>query len=375
MRKNQFNWGTGIFLIVYQSLVLISLPIYFTYCTPSWGLFGMTALWWWLAGLAITVGYHRYYSHKTFKVGKRLEAILLFFGSMAAQDSVLRWAFEHRMHHAHVDTDDDPYAITKGFWYAHMGWLFKRPVPIEKKVVADLMQNPLVMFQHRHALTSMIVTNAIAFFFTGWLLNDYIGAFVISLWFRMFWLHHFTWFINSLAHTWGDKPFSEEQSAVNNFVISFLTFGEGYHNYHHTYANDYRNGVRWYHFDPSKWLIWTLSRLGLANRLSRVDWETIEKRKVLEGQRLLREKLSKTFYVKKELLDKRIDEFSDSIMAKIGRMRELKKELKKIKEKKMIKEVRMEIRRLKKALRSEVRLWGRFSRNVMHLPELSMQLT
>lgn len=375
MRKDKFNWGTGIFLIVYQSLVLISLPIYFTYCTPSWGLFGMTALWWWLAGLAITVGYHRYYSHKTFKVGRPIESVLLFFGSMAAQDSVLRWAFEHRMHHAHVDTDDDPYAITKGFWYAHMGWLFKRPVPIEKKVVSDLMQNPLVMFQHRHALASMIVTNAIAFFFTGWLLNDYIGAFVISLWFRMFWLHHFTWFINSLAHTWGDKPFSEEQSAVNNFVISFLTFGEGYHNYHHTYANDYRNGVRWYHFDPSKWLIWTLSRLGLANRLSRVDWETIEKRKVLEGQRLLREKLSKTFYVKKELLDKRIDEFSDSIMAKIGRMRELKKELKKIKEKKMIKEVRMEIRRLKKALRSEVRLWGRFSRNVMHLPELSMQLT
>src|SRR5206468_2641426 len=141
----------------------------------------------------------------------------------------------------------------------------------DPKVVPDLMKNRLVMFQDRFIGTWMILSNAIAFLLVGWLLNDFLGAFVISLWTRLFTLHHFTWFINSLAHTWGDKPFSQEQSAVDNYIISLLTFGEGYHNYHHTFANDYRNGIRWYHFDPTKWLIWSLHKLGLAFDLKRMN--------------------------------------------------------------------------------------------------------
>src|SRR5690606_15880861 len=124
-------------------------------------------------------------------------------------------------------TDRDPYSIKKGFWYAHFGWLLYKQEEIDPKVVSDLLQNPRVMFQHRHPIASMVVTNALATVFFGWLCGDFLGAFVIALWLRLFCLHHCTWFINSLAHTWGDKPFCQEQTAVNNLILSFLTFGEG----------------------------------------------------------------------------------------------------------------------------------------------------
>src|SRR5205085_875743 len=147
--------------------------------------------------------------------------------------------------------------------------------PINNKLVTDLLQNPRVMFQHRFILPLMFGSNALVWFITGWLFHDFLGAFVITVGLRIFALHHFTWFINSLAHTWGDKPFCQEQTAVNNAVLSLLTFGEGYHNYHHVFAKDYRNGVRWFHFDPAKWLIWTLSKIGLTKDLRRIDKLTI----------------------------------------------------------------------------------------------------
>ena len=207
---------------------------------------------------------------------------------MSCQGSVLRWAFDHRNHHAFVDTDDDPYSIKKGFWYAHFLWLMVNPKPIEPKTVPDLMRNKMVAFQHRYYPYLMVLSNALVFLFCGWMLNDFWGAFFLVTWMRIFLLHHFTWFINSLAHTWGDKPFCQEQSAVNNFIISLLTFGEGYHNFHHTFANDYRNGIRWYHFDPTKWMIWTLAKLRLASDLKRMDAYTIKKRMVIEEKPAVR---------------------------------------------------------------------------------------
>ena len=123
-----------------------------------------------------------------------------------------------------------------GFW--------KKPQPIDPKVVPDLLKNKMVAFQHKYYELIMVFTNALVCVFMGWLLNDYWGAFFVVTWFRIFVLHHCTWFINSLAHTWGDKPFCQEQTAVNNYVLALLTFGEGYHNFHHVYANDYRNGIK-----------------------------------------------------------------------------------------------------------------------------------
>ncbi|HRD55163.1 MAG TPA: fatty acid desaturase, partial [Parachlamydiaceae bacterium] len=227
--KKEINWVPVLFLSIYQSLLLLGLPFYFYYYTPSFTLLGISFILLYLTGFSITAGYHRYYAHKSYKTNTFIESILLFFGSMTAQGSALRWAFDHRIHHAHVDTDEDPYNINRGFFYAHFGWIIDKPREIESRFVPDLLKNKLVMFQHEHIGKLIISTNLIVFLFVGWLLNDYMGAFVISLWLRMFALHHFTWFINSLAHMFGDKPFSQEQTAVNNYLLAMLTFGEGYH--------------------------------------------------------------------------------------------------------------------------------------------------
>lgn len=374
MKTTTFNKGPALFLIIYQILLACTLPFYLYYSFPGAGIWIAAFILLYLTGLSITGGYHRYYAHRSYKTNKYVESVLLFFGSMAIQGSALRWGFDHRLHHAHVDTDEDPYSINKGFWYAHFMWLLDKPKPIDPKIVPDMIKNPLVMFQDKYFISSAIVSNVLAFLFVGWLLNDYLGAFFIAVWLRLFTLHHFTWFINSLAHTWGDKPFCQEQSAVNNFIISLLTFGEGYHNYHHVFANDYRNGVRWYHFDPTKWLIWTLNKLGLTYGLRTVDKAQINKRIVLERKNLLLEQIKDLWYVKKEELTKKIDDLSDKLLAELTQFNQLKAKYRDLKrearKRDIVQELKKEIKVLKKTLREDFRRWYQLSGSIRRLKPL-----
>jgi len=371
MREKEFNWGPGIFLITYQILLLMTLPFYFYYYSPSWAMIGASVILLYLTGLSITVGNHRLYAHRSYRTNTLIESIILFFSSMAGQGSVLRWAFDHRLHHAHVDTYADPYCIKKGFWYAHFLWILEKPAAIDPKVVPDLMKNPLVQFQDRYSEILMVVTNFLAFLFVGWLLDDYMGAFFIALWLRLFALHHFTWFINSLAHTWGDKPFCQEQSAVNNYVIALLTFGEGYHNYHHTFANDYRNGIRWYHYDPSKWLIWCLHQLGLATHLKTMDAYTISKRMVMQRQELLLDRLCHSWTAKKEELEKNVLEVSERLVFKIAEVNKLKEAYYSARlagqGRARLKEFKQQISQLKKSFKEDWRIWKQLSQNILSL--------
>jgi len=366
--------SAALFLIIYQTLTLLLLPFYLWFGSPSWSMFFIAAVVYFLGGLSITAGYHRLYSHRCFKANRLVEFFVLFFGSTTFQGSVLRWSYDHRMHHAHVDTDDDPYTITKGFWYAHCLWLLDKPRKINSKVVADLLQNKWVVWQHRHSKLAMIGSNALTTLFCGWLLRDYLGAFFLVMWARLFCIHHCTWFINSLAHTWGDQPFCKEHSAMNNFIISFLTFGEGYHNYHHTYANDYRNGVYWYQYDPAKWLIWTLSKIGMAWNLRRVDAFTIKKKMVLEGKNDLLNTVKKLWYVKRDDLEARIQELSDKMVDKITRFNELRARIQKVRNERSgdIRELKKELKRLKKSLKQDWRRWSRLYRDVTHLKPIAV---
>lgn len=369
MRINKINWVNTIFLITYQVCLLIGLPIYFLNYTPSLALILASILLLYLTGISITGGYHRLFSHKAYRAHPILESIVLFFGGMAGQGSALRWSFEHRLHHAHVDTENDPYNINQGFWYAHMLWLFKKQKPIDSRIVPDLLKNKRVVFQDKYYLGVIVVTNALAFLFVGWLLNDYMGAFVIALWTRLFALHHFTWFINSLAHTWGDKPFCTEQSAVDNYILAVLTFGEGYHNYHHTFANDYRNGIRWYHFDPTKWVIWAFSKIGLAYDLKMMDPTTIKKRMVIERKNLLLDKLKTICSTKKAEIETKIDEMSDRIIENIAKFNQLKKRYQEFKreqqEKDRLVQIKAELKTLKKDLRKDWRTWKELSKIIL----------
>lgn len=369
-KPKQFNWVAGIFLISYQILLLCSLPFYFYFSPPSWGMVTASVVLLYLAGLSITAGYHRLYSHKTYKANNLLEALILFFGAMAVQSSALRWSFDHRLHHAYVDTDEDPYSINKGFWYAHFGWMMEKPLPIDPKVVSDLMKNKLVMFQHKHIKLSMLITNLLAFFLVGFFLNDFLGAFVLAVWTRMFALHHFTWFINSLAHTWGAKPFSREQSAVDNYILCLLTFGEGYHNYHHTFANDYRNGVRWYHFDPSKWLIWGLSKLGWATDLKHMSAYAIKKKMVIEHKNLLMDQIKAYCSTKADELEVQVIEISDRILEKISSFSQMKEQYQRLihdkSPREMLEARKNEIKALKKSLKEDWRAWTALSESILN---------
>lgn len=365
------NWGPVIFLSVYQVLLFLAAPFYFLYCTPQTSMIVVSFVLLYLTGLSITGGYHRYFAHRAYRAKKVVEGFLVFFGTMACQGSVLRWAFDHRIHHAYVDTDNDPYTIQKGFWYAHFLWILEKPRELDPKVISDLLKNKLLVFQHKYYKSLMVLTNFSVFLFFGWLLNDYLGSLFFVCGVRLFALHHFTWFINSLAHTWGDKPFCQEQSAVDNYVLSLLTFGEGYHNYHHTFANDYRNGVRWFHFDPTKWLIWGLSKFGLTHTLKQVDALTIKKRLITERKHLLLDRLKEICHNKKEELEVSINEMSDRIVQKIALFNQLKENYyltkKQNPKRDRLEELRQEIKNLKKSLRQDWRIWVELSRNVLHM--------
>lgn len=365
----QFNWGPGIFLITYQVLFLLAFPFYLYYYPIHLSTLIVSIVLLYATGLSITGGYHRYFSHRTYKTHPIIESILLFFGAMAVQGSALRWSFDHRQHHAFVDTDKDPYSIKKGFWYAHFLWILEKPRTIDPKTVPDLINNPRVMFQNRYSALLMLLSNVIIFFVVGWSLNDYMGAFFLACWARLIALHHFTWFINSLAHTWGDKPFSQEQTAVDNYFISFLTFGEGYHNYHHTFANDYRNGVRWYHFDPTKWLIWTLSKLGLAKNLKRMDPLTIKKRLVVEHKNLLIDHLSKLWSDKKSDLEKQVQDISDKLLDQLNTFQKLTESYRHAKIEasaiSLISDMNKQMKEVKRNLKREWKNWKALSNQIL----------
>jgi stearoyl-CoA desaturase (delta-9 desaturase) len=356
--------GRGVFLIVYQVLLVLLLPFYFYYAPPKANMIVASIALFFLTGIGITAGYHRCYSHRAYALGKPAEAVLLFFGTMATQGSVLEWSNNHRIHHRYTDKEQDPHSIKKGFWYAHILWLFDEPRVIDKSVIPDLLKNRLLLFQHKYFVILSIIANFVSFVFVGWLLNDFVGAFFLAWWTRLFVLHHVTWFINSLAHTWGSRTFSREQTAVDNYLIALATFGEGYHNYHHVFSSDYRNGVRWYHFDPSKWLVWTLSKVGLAYNLKKISPYTAKKRMILEDRNILLERIRQGMIDRKEALHQKVHEISESLSLKINRINSLLQEYKR--ENSERKEaLRGEIKVLKRNIRAEWRAWLRLSRGIM----------
>jgi stearoyl-CoA desaturase (delta-9 desaturase) len=236
--------------------------------------------------LAITCGYHRLFSHATYQAHPALKVIFLLFGAMALQNSALVWSAGHRAHHRFVDDPErDPYCARRGFWFSHIGWMLRNYPSGDPdfKYVHELQNDPLVAFQHRHYLTLALGMNIGVPLLLGWAVGDVLGTVLLASILRLVVSHHLTFCINSLAHIVGTRPYTRENTARDNALVALLTFGEGYHNFHHQFAHDYRNGVRWWQWDPSKWLINTLKWVGLAKNLKRVPRFRIQ-RALLETQ-------------------------------------------------------------------------------------------
>ena len=231
-------------------------------------------------GISITGGYHRLYAHRSYEASKPLQILYMLLGAMSLQNSILVWASMHRVHHRHVDdVERDPYSINRGLWFAHMGWML-RDYPSGKLNMTnarDLENNPIVMFQHRYYLWLAVGMNFGVPLLLGWWHGDIWGSLLLPGLMRLVVSHHVTFFINSLAHYWGRRPYTSENTARDNDFLALLTYGEGYHNFHHIFQWDYRNGVRWWQYDPTKWFIALCSGLGLASGLRRVPEVQIRK--------------------------------------------------------------------------------------------------
>jgi stearoyl-CoA desaturase (Delta-9 desaturase) len=239
------------------------------FSAASWGCFAFFLI---ANGMAITAGYHRLWAHRTYEAHWTLRVFYLLFGTMALQNSALAWCSGHRNHHLYVDDEDrDPYSARRGFWFSHIGWML-REYPSGRpnfSNIPDLKKDPMLAFQHRYYLPLALATNFGLPLAAGLLFHDLWGMLILAGVLRLVWSHHVTFFINSLAHMWGSRPYTEENSARDNPVLAVITYGEGYHNFHHNFTHDYRNGVRWWQWDPTKWLIATLQPLGLTRRLKR----------------------------------------------------------------------------------------------------------
>lgn len=271
LARPKYIWKNIIFFAVTTLTGVIGAPLYILhngFPLPAAILFAVYMVG---TGMAITVGYHRCYSHSTFKAHPVIEVILLFFGAAAFEQSAYDWSSQHRDHHRFVDTDKDPYSIKKGFWYAHIGWLLFWEHPPCYDNVRDLEKNKLVMHQYNNYLLWAVGSGIVAPVLIGALTGHALAAFIFSVCLRLTFVYHSTFFINSLCHMVGTATYDIYATAKDHWVIALLTNGEGYHNFHHRFPGDFRNGVRWYHWDPSKWLIMALAAVGLAKDLKRVS--------------------------------------------------------------------------------------------------------
>lgn len=250
---------------------------------------GLFLLFFIATGLSITLGYHRLFSHLTFQASPIVKIFTLLFGAAAFEGSALVWSADHRRHHKFVDHDDDPYDISKGFFHAHIGWLLFRTGPDTPLTwVRDLQKDRLAVWQHKYYVPLAFAVGFGLPAVIGWLVGGpqaALGAFLIAGVARVVFVHHMTFCINSLCHWIGDRPYSSKCTARDSLLMAFFTFGEGYHNFHHEFQYDYRNGVKPWQFDPTKWTIWLLNKIGLVRALRTVPEERILKAQIAEQQR------------------------------------------------------------------------------------------
>jgi len=285
----RMNWPNSIFLSTTLLGALTIVPWYLW--THGIDLFQILLFifYYFATGLSITLGYHRLYSHRAFKAKPLVEWATVFFGAGAFEGSVLAWSADHRRHHQFVDQDKDPYDINKGFFYAHCGWLLmssKESTPLDN--VGDMKKSPLLMFQHRYYAPIAFLMGFGSPALVGWLwggASAALGSLILSGLLRAVVVQHFTFFINSFCHMIGSRPYDTSTTARDSAIMALFTYGEGYHNYHHKFQFDYRNAIKPWGYDPTKWLIWALDKVGLASGLRRVPDEKILQAEIFEQQK------------------------------------------------------------------------------------------
>ena len=208
----------------------------------------------------VTAGYHRYFSHRSFKTSRVGQFLLAFVATSTAQRGVLWWAAKHRHHHRHSDTELDVHSPRmRGFFYSHVGWIFTpEHDDTDYEAIPDLTKFPELMWLERHPYLPAAMLAAACFLLGGW------QALVVGFFWSTVLLYHGTFFINSLAHVHGSQRYVTGDDSRNNWWLAIITLGEGWHNNHHAYQRSTRQGFRWYEFDPTFYVLRAMSWLRLV---------------------------------------------------------------------------------------------------------------
>lgn len=319
-------------------------------------------------GMSITTGYHRLWSHKTYQAHWSLRIIFALGGAFALQNSILHWCSDHRIHHKHVDNNDvDPYSAKMGFWYSHIGWMLREYQASrysDYSNVRDIQKDPIVRWQHKYYFPLVVLLNVGIPLAFGIYSGDIIGSLLLVGFLRLVLSHHTTFFINSLAHVWGKQTYTDKNTARDNGFIAFLTFGEGYHNFHHIFENDYRNGIRWWQFDPTKWLIKSCEYLKLTSKLRVSPEDRIAKAKL--AMSLKRSQLKLKSHPDAEKLLERLQFEYDALVNKINEYYAARKQVFAIKKQKLVDDVEnsepmKQYQELKIRLAEQQRSWQLFT--------------
>lgn len=320
------NWINTLFLALSPFVAVALIVAHFSIEGWSWGAWALFTFFYFATGLSITAGYHRLFSHKAYQASAPVKLFFLLFGAAAFQNSCLKWSSDHRRHHRHVDTDEDPYNINEGFFYAHMGWILLKEKPEyadNYSNAKDLTSDKLVMFQHKFYLPIAVFIGLILPGLIGYMAGFPLGGLALAGLGRLVFVHHATFFINSLCHKLGSQPYTDKNTARDSFIMALFTYGEGYHNFHHRFQFDYRNGIKWYHFDPSKWLINALEWVGMARNKKRVPLDEILKARFVMAQKNLEARFENKLPISPSL-----ELLKEKIELTLARMEEVKTEIK-----------------------------------------------
>ena len=288
------DWVNISFLTLTPVIGIAGTAIYTAYAGFALWMPILTILMYLAVGMSICAGYHRFFSHKSYEAHPAVQVFYAIFGAMAAQNSILWWSSSHRVHHKYVDKDWDPYNIKRGFWWAHIVWIFYRNDQRDDSFAnaPDLLQNKVVMWQHRWHKVILIVGGFGLPTLIGAAFGDPIAGLLWGGFLRVAVIHHTTFFVNSLAHSLGEPLYNAEVSARDNWFVALMTLGEGYHSFHHRFPADFRNGIRWYHWDPAKWWIRGLRAVGLADDLRTTPPPQVEQAKLRAAIRLVEPKIA-----------------------------------------------------------------------------------
>ena len=333
-----------------------------------------------VCGLSITGGYHRLWSHRTYKAHWSVRLVFALGGAFALQNSAIHWSSDHRRHHKHVDHDDkDPYSASHGFWFSHIGWMLREynaMMYTDYTNVRDLQKDAIAVWQHKYYNVLAFVMNVGVPILVGLLYGDIWASLLLLGVLRLVLSHHFTFFINSWAHMWGTQPYTDRNTARDNALLAIFTHGEGYHNYHHIFETDYRNGIKWYQYDPTKWLINVLAWCNLASDLRTVPEARIEQAKLKMELKRRHDKVKHLPNSEEVIL--RLNQEYDVLCEKLNafykakvvlfesKKKSLNAKLDKIQFEQQISETKLQLSQLKAAFYEQRKVWNNMQLNFAH---------